>query len=213
RGPRYLMGRTKGGGKRGDGGAIFQAEQQKGARLLGPGQHLEGHLAHGRQGPEGAAEQLGEIVARDVLHHAAAGLDGLAAPGGGAEAEKMIPRRALADPAGASHVAPKQTADRPASRCSAPKGGPISWFEGQLLVSLRKRRADLGQRRSSARGKDQFLGLVERDAAQAAHVEGGCCLHWPPPAALAALAQNLERQLFREGPGHRFLQLFRGSGL
>ena len=45
----------------------------------------------------GAGDEFREVVAGDVLHHAAAGFDDLAAPGDTAKAQEMIAQRARLD--------------------------------------------------------------------------------------------------------------------
>ena len=74
---------------------------------LRPRQHLEGHLGDDGERAPRAGEPLGEVVAGDVLHHAAAGLERLAAPGDGLDAEDMVARRARLDPARAAGSWPR----------------------------------------------------------------------------------------------------------
>ena len=101
----WQMGRggdLPGPGKRlGHGGErrpIVEARDHDGAAVLGRRQDLEGHLGHHRKGPERARQQLGHVVAGDVLHHPAAGLEGFAPSADGLDAEDMIARGAGGDP-------------------------------------------------------------------------------------------------------------------
>ena len=66
---------------------------------LRPRQRLDRHLGHRRERAPGAGEQLAEVVAGDVLHHPAAGLEGLAAARHRRHAKEVIARGARLEPA------------------------------------------------------------------------------------------------------------------
>ena len=77
-----------------DRGLVGQAEAEQRARLGRAGQHLHGHLGHHRKRAPGAGNRLAEIVAGDVLHHAAAGFEGLAPAVHARHPEQMVARGA-----------------------------------------------------------------------------------------------------------------------
>ena len=94
------------------------AQQQRGL-VLGRRQHLEGHLGHGGERAEAAGEQLAQIVAGDVLDHAPARLDQIAAPGHRLHAEEVVARGAGLDPARTGEIAGEHAADRAAPALAA----------------------------------------------------------------------------------------------
>ena len=77
-GARHFEGRAEAERHHVDRGLVGQAEAEQRARLGGLRQHLHGDLGHHRERAPGAGNGLAEIVAGDVLHHAAAGFEGLA---------------------------------------------------------------------------------------------------------------------------------------
>ena len=81
------------------------------ASVSGLGQHLDGDVGHGGERAPGAGQHLAHVVAGDVLHHAAAGLDGLGAAGDGGDAEEMIARGAGLDAARAGEIGSDGAAD------------------------------------------------------------------------------------------------------
>jgi len=78
---------------------------------LGARQRLDGDIGHGAKRAPGACHQLAEIVAGDVLHHAAAGLEGLGPARHRRHPEEMIARCARLDAARAGEVRGQHTAD------------------------------------------------------------------------------------------------------
>ena len=82
----------------------------------------------------GARHQLAEIVAGDVLHHAAAGLEGLAAAGHRCHAEEMVARGARLDPARSGQIGSEHAADRADAGRAAQQRAVIRRFEGELLA-------------------------------------------------------------------------------
>ena len=67
--------------------------------LSGLRHHLQRHLGHDRERAPGTRQQLAEVVAGDVLHHLAAGLEAVAEAGHRMRAEQMIARPARPDAA------------------------------------------------------------------------------------------------------------------
>ena len=91
-------------------------------RVLRARQHLEGHLGQRGERAVGAGHELGEVVAGDVLHHLAAGLEHLAAAVDRVEAEQVVARRPGLDPPRAGEVAGRRrrrsSAGAPACRAA-----------------------------------------------------------------------------------------------
>ena len=138
---------------------------------FGARQHLDGDVGHHRERAPGAGEQLAQVVAGDVLHHAPARLEGLAAAGDRREAEEMIARGAGLDAARAGEVRGERAADRAAPGRAAEQRAVIHRLERQLLVVGGEQRLDLGDRRAGPGREDQLLRLIERDAGEARQVE------------------------------------------
>src|SRR3546814_17425214 len=89
--------------------SVDEAEQQHRVGLLRARQHLHRHLGHHREGAVGAAEQLAEVIAGDVLHHAAARLEELAAAGSRDDAEEVVARGARLEAPWPGEVAGERT--------------------------------------------------------------------------------------------------------
>ena len=192
------------------GGARARPHQERGL-VLGRRQHLEGHLGHGDQGAEAAGEQLAQIIAGDVLHDPAAGLDRVAAPGHRAHAEEVIARGAGLDPTRAREVAGDHAADRAAPRFAAKQRAVIRRLERELLLVVGEAGLDLGQRRADLRRHHELGRLVQADAAEAIETDLGLRLDRPAVAALGARAEDLERRLVRCGRSHDLPQLLGGA--
>ena len=131
------------------GGGIVKAEHQNGHLGLGARQHLERHVGHRRERAPGAGEQLAEVVAGDVLHHAAAGLEGLAAAGNRGEAEKMVARGAGLDAPRAGEVGGEHAADRARSPAASRAAGRNP--SARRRAAGRLRRAAPRSRRAACR--------------------------------------------------------------
>ena len=105
---------------------------------LGGGQHLEGDVGqHGQRAP-GAGHQLGQVVAGDVLHHPAAGLERLAAAGHGVDAEHVVARRTRlqAARAGRDWRRARRRSCRLAAGALAEQRAVVHRLEGELLAVL-----------------------------------------------------------------------------
>src|SRR5262249_58940221 len=100
---------------------------------LGPGQHLDRYFGHRGEGAPGARDQLAEVVAGDVLHHPAAGLEGFAAAGHRAEAEEMVASGRGTEPARTGNVSRQRAADRAAAGDAAEDAGIVYGLGGELL--------------------------------------------------------------------------------
>ncbi len=155
----------------------------------------------------GAGQELGQVVAGDVLDHPAAGLEQLAAAGYGADAEHMVAHRARLDPARPGQVAGDHAAQAGAGRRLAEQGAEIGGLEGELLLVLGELRLDLGERRAGLGRQHQLGRLVERDAGMADEAEILRRLDRPPERLLAAGADQRQRRLRRHRLGHRRRQL------
>ena len=189
--------------------AIVKVHHQNGLLAFGPRQCLHRHVGHGRKRTPGAGEKLAEVVAGDVLHNAAAGFEGLAAPGNGTEAEKMIARGAGLYPPRPGEVSSECTADRARVRRTSEKRPVIHRLEGQPLAACGGQRFHLGERRAGLRRQHQLLRLVERDAGQGRKVERRVPLRRPADRALAAPPDDFERLAARERPADRLLDVRR----
>ena len=179
--------------------------------MLGRRQHLEGHLGHGDQGAEAAGEQLAQVIAGDVLHDPAAGLDRVAAPGHRAHAEEVIARCAGLDPTRAREVAGDHAADRAAPWFAAKQRAVIRRLERELLLVVGEAGLDLGQRRPDLRRHHELGRLIQANAAEAIETDLDLCLDRTAVATLGARAEDLERRLVRCGRSHDLPQLLGGA--
>ena len=146
---------------------VIEAENQHRRLGLRTRQHLDRHLGHGGERPERAGQQLAEIVAGDVLHHAAARLEGLGAARHRREAEEMVARGAGLDPPRPRKVRRERAAERARVRGPAEDRAVIHRLEGELLALALDQRLDLGERRAGPGREHQLLRLVQRHAARA----------------------------------------------
>ncbi len=178
-----------------DGDLVGQAEQDQGCRILGRRHHLEGHLAHDRQRAPAARQAAAQVVAGDVLHDAAAGLEDLAAPVDAAHAEQVVAGSADADAAGAGQVGGEHAGDGALVRLPAVEHGELDRLEGQHLAAGGERVLDLFERRAGPRRHHHLGGLVERDAAQAFGRYVGRRVHGPADMLLGAPAQHRDRRV------------------
>ena len=98
----------------------------------------------------------------------------------------VVAHRAPGDAARAGQVGGDHAAERLRVRCVPEQRGKIGRLGDQVLAMLGQRRLDLVQRRAGARGNDQFLRRIERDAGQAGGGQRSRCLHRPQHAGLGA---------------------------
>ena len=190
----------------------------------GTGMHLERHLAHDRQRAPAARQAAAQVEAGDVLHHAAAGLEDLAAAVDRPHAQQVVARRADADAPRAGQVGGEDAADgglrRPRRRRAARK---LDRLERQHLPARGERVLDLRQRRAGARRHHHLARLVERDAAQALGRHAGRRVHRPadaaawsrrPPASsgvVVAVASASTRENSRSSTGRMLAEHGHGS--
>ena len=102
-----------------DADLVGQPEHDHGRRRLGARHDLEGRLGDDREGAPAAGDAARDVVAGDVLHHAATGLDQLAMTGDGAHAEQVVAGRARVDAARAGQIGRESRADRALSGVAA----------------------------------------------------------------------------------------------
>src|SRR5260370_432841 len=93
-----------------DGTVIVEAEDHHSSCLLRPRQDLDRDLAQYGEGAERAGHQLAEIIAGDVLHDLAAGLEALAAPAHRGKTEKVVARGTGLEPARPRQIAGEDAA-------------------------------------------------------------------------------------------------------
>jgi FAD/FMN-containing dehydrogenase len=190
-------------------GLARRAGEQQRAALGRCGQHLEGHLGHQRERAEAAGEQLAEVVAGDVLDHAAAGLDQVAAAGHRLHAEQVVARGAGLDAARAGEVAGERTADRAAAGRAAEQRAVVGGLEVEPLVVRGEARLDLGERCAAGGRHHQLLGLVQPDAGEALEGDRMRSGDRAAEGALGARAQDLERAFLARRPADEVLELGR----
>ena len=87
--------------------------------------------------PKEPAISFGQVVARDVLHHAPAGLEGFAASRHAGEAENVIARRTRLDAAGPGEIAGQHAAQR-AGMLAAEEPRQVGRLEGEILAAWRR---------------------------------------------------------------------------
>ena len=167
-----------------DGRGVVEAEHQNRRLGLRARQRLDGHLGRYRQRPPGARHQLAEVVPCDVLHHAAAGLEGLAPPRHRRKSKEVVARGSGLDPARTGHVGGEHTADGAAPGGAAEQRAVVHGLEGQLLVLRGDQRLNFGDRRAGLGGQHQFFRLVERHARERGEVERQVGLCGPADGAL-----------------------------
>ena len=185
---------------------VVEAEHEHGRFGLRARQHLDRHLGHRRERAERARQQLAEIVAGDVLHHAAAGLEGLGAARHRREAEEMIARGAGLDPPRARQIRRERAAERAGVGRPAEDRAVVHRLEGELLAFALDQRLDLGERRAGLGRQHQFLRLVQRHAAQARQIERQIGLARAAERALGAAARRPRASCPRPKPSARRLR-------
>ncbi len=94
-GTRDFAGRLHGEAHDRNGRGVIKAFDEDGFLRFRPGQHLHGDRGQGRKCAEGPCHQLRQVIAGDVLHHASARLEDLAASlrRRGCPARDRAPRR------------------------------------------------------------------------------------------------------------------------
>ena len=206
---RHVAAGAHGGGHRRDRPRRLEATDQHRRLGLRPGQHLDRHLGQDGERAPGTRHQLAEVVAGDVLHHPAAGLEDFAAAGHRGEAEEVVACGAGLDPARAGQVRRQRAADGAAAAAAAEDGAIVHRLEGELLALGGDERLDLGKRRTGVRREHQLRGLIERDAGERGEVERQIGLRRPADRALRAMADDLGGLALRQRPLHRLLDGFR----
>ena len=189
--------------------AIVEVENQDSLLGLRARQRLDGHLGHGGERAPGAGEELAQVIAGDVLDHASAGFERLAAPGNGGHAEEMVARGAGFDAPRARQIGRDRAADGAGAGAGrrAEDDAVIHGLEGEFLLARRQQRFDLDKRRCGPRREHQLLGLVKRDAGEPRKIERCVPLRRPADRALAAAADDFERLARRQRPLDRLFDV------
>ena len=209
RGAGHVVGALQRLGQCPHGHLVVQSGQDQGPARLWCRQHLEGQVGEGAQGAEGPGHQLADVVAGDVLHDPAAGLEGLAAPAYRVQTQQMVAGSARFDTARARQIAGEYTADRRSAGGLAKQRPQIRRFEGELLVGCRQGRLDFRQRRARLRRHHQLFGFVQADSGEVGQVEPMIGLERAAKRPLAPSADNLEWHLVRRRPAHGIEDLLR----
>ena len=163
-------------------------------------ENLEGRVGQNGERAPRARHAFGQIVARDVLHHPAAGLECLAAARDRLDSQNMVARRSGLEPARPRKVRSENAADRAPAGRGPEQGTVIHRLEGELLATRLEQPFDFSERGSRARGEHQLLRLIESDASKARKIERMGGVDRSPDAALRAMSHDLERQLLRRRP-------------
>jgi hypothetical protein len=90
RGAGHIERRAEGCRHRPVGGDIVQRAQHQRALALRPRHHLQCHFRHDGKRTPGSRQQFAEIVAGDVFHHPAAGLEAVAEPRHRMRTQEMV---------------------------------------------------------------------------------------------------------------------------
>ncbi len=146
-------------GHRPVGGDIVEPPQDQRALALGPRHHLQGHFRHHRQRAPGPRQQFAEIVAGDVLHHPAAGLEAVAEAGHAVRPQQMIASAAGPDAAGSGEAGADHAADGAEARRAQQRRG-VDRLEGELLIFGIDQGLDVGERRAGLNRDDQLVRLI-----------------------------------------------------
>src|SRR5687767_4508928 len=169
---------------------------------------LERDLGDHAERAERAGHQARHVVAGDVLHHAAAEGERLAAPVEKLHAEHKVAQRAGACAAGAREASRDAAAERGG-------GAEMRRLERQALAVRLQCALKLGERRAAARRHDQLGRLVIDDAGVAARVEHLAARRVAVEILGAAAAQAqgaAERRSFANRLGEGFDQKRASSG-
>ena len=160
------------GNQRNGTGKIVSADEKRTA-CFRRGQCLDCDLVHHAQRTERTAHQFRQIIAGDILHHLAAGLERLGAAGHSLEAEKIVPCRSRSEAARTGNVGRDQPADRaPDTGLRLAKDAcHARWLECQHLARSGKRVLDHIHRGPGAQRQHQLLGLIVDDARHAAGIK------------------------------------------
>jgi hypothetical protein len=182
---------------------LIQAEKQQRLLRFGLRQHFQRHIGQQRQRAERAGDELGEIIAGDVLHHAPARLHDLAASGDAVKAEKVIARRARLDAARPGRIDRDHAADRRGAGFTAEKQRMIHRLESELLPIGVEQRQDVAQRRAGAGREHQLLRFVERHARERPRGKFPWRRRVAAETPLRTRAANAERLVARGGGADR----------
>ncbi len=191
------------------GGHRIEAEDENRLLRLRSRQCLDRDVGQRRQRPPGAGHEFAKIVAGDVLDHAAARFERLAAAGNSGKAEEMIAGRAGFDPTRAGQIGGDRAADRACTRRTVQQRAVIHRFERELLALFRDERVDLRERRAGFGGQHQFFRLVQRDTGKPGEIERRIPLRGAADRTLGAAANQFEGFALRQCPSDRFFDLFR----
>ena len=139
-----------------------------------------------------AGKQLAQVQPGDVLQHAAAGVDCFAVPGDRPNAKYMIAHRTPGDTTRTREVGGNDAAER-LLFARAGDRREVQWLRDDVLAMLGECRFDVGEWGSGARGDDQLIRRVERDAGEIARGDRARSLHRPQHAGLGGVANNGKR--------------------
>ncbi len=210
---RHLHGQRHGGAQKLDRKVVGQPEVDDGRRRLGPGHDLEGHLGqHGKRAPA-AGKPAPHVVARHVLHDAAAGMEHLGAAVDAFDAEQMVARGPGLDAACARQVGGEHRADRVRTLRAAHGGRHVDRLEREHLTVRGELGLDVRHGRAGARRHDELARLIKRDAAQRGGGYGNGAVDGPAYGALGAAAYQLDRQALLGTARNHELELPVGRGL
>ena len=187
-------------------GCSVEPAQHQRAFALGLRHHLQRHFGHDRERAPGSRQQFAEIVAGDVFHHPAAGLEAVAEAGHPVRPQKMIAGAAGLDAArtgeaGADHAADGAEVWHPQQR------GSVDRLEGELLIPGIDQRLHVGERGAGLYGDDQLVRLIGRHRIEIRQVEQRIGRHRLADPPLGAMADDFQRLLAGDRRAHHLLDI------
>ena len=192
---RHVVRRAERGAHHEQGVVGRRARHDERALGLGLRRHTQRNRSEHRERAPRAREQLRHVVARHVLHDAAAGFETLAASRDGLAAEEVIARRAGRHAPRAREVRGEHAADRARPR-DAEQRAEVRRLEREALRARRELPLDHRERRRGERGQHELLRLVCDDAVERVERED-VRVDLAPDAAERAPADRLERAPMR----------------
>ena len=191
---------------------VGQVEVDDRDRRLRPGHDLECHLGQHRERAPASREPARHVVARHVLHDAAAGLEQLRPAVDALDTQQVIARRPAVDAPRARQVGGEHRPDRLRAVRSAGGGAHVDRLEGEHLPARGQLGLDRGERRAGARRHHELARLIEGDAAQRGRGDGYGALDGAADGALGTRAHDLDGEALLGASRDHELELPVGSG-
>ena len=187
-------------------GNVIQPPQRQRALALGPRHHLQGHLRHDRERAPGPRQQFAEVVAGDIFHDFAAGLETVAEAGHRMSAQKMIAGATGLDTAGSGQPGADHAPDGSDVRRAQQQRG-IDRLERELLIFGIDQRQHIGERRAGLDGDDQFVRFIGLHRMERRQIEQRIGRHRLADQPLGAVADDFQRLFAGERGAHHLLDI------